>query len=593
MSSKEYISPDELFRQNLENAEADFEPAAWEHMQTLLDKDEAVRPVGFLFGFNLKNHKVKFIITMSTVLLLSGLAGWLHYANVENYHSGTARVSQTEKHISVNSSQTTNSGSEEIQISEKGKTGEKSVNPAKKSTAAFSSNSQKTSGREKQNGEKSVSGQSKERGSLQSELAGKAGNQSAENVRKPLSVVKNTMPVNGVQAGVSNFYTPSFKTPVRFATPLFPAPVVKTSPLYFSADSSVRKPFRKYYPYFDGFIGIHFTSQRPITLLPQDSNRQNAGFNVQFMSNDLLNTFPWGGYLGFDFGMQFYGRGQRTNVQLNTNSGDSGWTRLSTISFDFLARGHVEFATGKVIPYVTAFAGPRLYSTNQRVQSYLPLKETESGSSNNAYTTLSFMYGVGGGLRVRLSDVVSLDFRGEYMAGTPVNLVDLDKSTFNGLTYDLKKYKMNPEYLHLKFGVLFNLGSDENFDTHNQTVYRQPNYIYQNNETRQEYEYYDSSTGKWIALPMCPCNCDSTGKKIDPSLIRKKTTEGSGSYRNGSSYQSGWELSPPAVRGSSPSSGRVRRSGSSWPTPSAPSGSGKGSFPGIKPSSGGGIKIKS
>lgn len=575
MKDQEYISPDELFRNNLRDAEADFEPAAWDHMQKLLDGEDAVRPVGFLFGFNLKNNKHKLFIIMSSILILSGIAGLVHFMTGDGANLESKQTNNPEKTLVRKTSEGligANSSAKSAKISlnssaqkENAEDGTVRIN-AKSAVAAYSRPEKAGRKAAIANGTK-LSGIGAEK-----QLAEGGSNTFWSNI-----------PVAGHQVAAANNdgFVPGFKTPVRFKTLQPEVKDLSQTRLLFSADSVRKRLARNDYTFRDGFIGMHFTWQNPLAEELIDSTRQNAGFNIQFMSRNLMSQSPWGGYLGFDFGMQFYGRGKRTNVALNTVSGDSGWTRLSTISFDFFARGHLEFAAGKIVPYINGFAGPRLYSTNQRVESFLPLKETESGSTSNASVSMSMMYGLGAGLRFRLSDVVSLDFRGEYMAGTPVKMVDLDNSSFNGLTYNLKKFTANPEYYQLKFGVLFNIGDDETYQqtTNNQ---QQTQYIYRNVESPAQYEYYDSSSGKWMSIPMCPCNCDSTGKSIDPKLIRKKRSSQSINFDSNDS-DSDLDISIPGRR-------RNReRGGSSWP--SVPSGSGKGSFPGISP--GGGIKIKS
>ncbi len=351
-------------------------------------------------------------------------------------------------------------------------------------------------------------------------------------------------------------------------------PIAQKPAIKKSSDSTTRPVVKKSdYTFRDGFIGIHYTSQHALTPALKDSDRYNAGFNIQLMSRNLLPASPFGGYLGLDWGMQFYGKGNKTNVQLNTNNGDSGWTRLSTFSMDFFARGHIEYARYKLIPYVNFFAGPRFYSTNQKVQSYIPLANTESSDLINAATSMSFMTGAGAGLRWRISDVVSLDARFDWMSGSNAKIVDLDKSSFNGLSYNLVKKSVTPEYYQVKFGVLFNLGDDENYEpaTNTQTTYREPQYIF----TQPTYQYFDSSTNTWKELPMCPCNCDSTGKKISPTNIRRVTPKAPArEYKRTEDNETQPQNRPPAGSGSSPA-----------PT-------GKGSFPGIKPSGSGG-KIKS
>ena len=217
-----------------------------------------------------------------------------------------------------------------------------------------------------------------------------------------------------------------------------------------------------------------------------------------------------------------------------------------------------------------------------RATSYIPLANTESSDLINAATSMSFMIGAGAGLRWRISDVVSLDARFDWMSGSNVKIIDLDKSTFNGLSYKMVKKSVSPEYYQLKFGVLFNLGDDENYEPAKttQTTYREPQYIY----TQPTYQYFDSSSNTWKELPMCPCNCDSAGKKISPTKIRRVYPANIRSVSpTAPAQQEGGKSEIETQPRNRPSGG------SSTPTRS---GSSKGSFPGIKPAGSGG-KIKS
>lgn len=573
MKEEKDILPDELFRQNLDGFEVPYNPAAWDHMRTMLDGEKADKPVGFVILP--KNHKKKIIITMASITIVTGLlllAGT--FTSDYNRISGTPEKVSADKAASLPGQK--NEGlaamAERRQMKENGP--DRQGNPTPESSP------------ENKMARNTNTGQASDPTPMP-----------AAGVKPAIVVPQNNLYAVGAAGGlkqVSGFaatqqpVTPeSLAFGLRSSRPAWQKPALNNR-LWQNFYNPVF-PKGKSYAFQDGFIGIHFTWQEPITERLRDSNRQNAGFNLQFMSRNLSKVRPFGAYLGLDWGMQFYGHGPKTNVQLNTNAGDSGWTRLSTYSMDFLARGHFEYARFRVVPYVNAFAGPRLYSTNQRVSSYLPLKDNESTDHSNAATSFSFMYGAGAGLRVRISDVVSLDARMDWMTGTPVNMVDLDKSSFNGLNYSLSRYKVTPEYYQFRFGVLLNVGDDKSDDDHRQARdYTDPIPSYQP-QPSTIYEYYDSTSGKWLEIPMCPCTCDSSGRQIDPSRIRK-------SYRRtsiGPNYERGASpiIIPSTPSTPVPSSGRRRGSGIS---PSLPSGGGRGSFPGISPGGGGGgIKIKS
>ena len=535
MSHNKENNIDGLFRQGLLNEEQVFSQNAWEKMRRKLDEDDTIIvPVATT---NRKKKNKYTIMSIATIITASAL---LMLGQREEKLNTVSNIAETGKQASA-------------------------VKPAK------SADSEKVSEGRNAGGEFSAypypteqKGQIKQNQTVfqkaedepEAHTALGAGlTEDAAQIKGEKEEEKTAEPAKGVKSGLKK-----------------------------AADSTAKPAVKKSdYTFRDGFVGLHFTWQEALTPALQDSNRYNAGFNVQFMSRNLLKASPFGGYLGLDWGMQFYGKGNKTNVQLNTNNGDSGWTRLSTFSMDFFARGHLEYARHKLIPYVNFFAGPRFYSTNQKVQSYIPLANSESSDLINAATAVSFMTGVGAGMRWRISDAVSLDARFDWMNGSGTKLVDLDKSTFNGLNYNLVKRNVSPEYYQLKFGVLFNLGDDENYEPTRTTynTYREPQYIY----TQPTYQYFDSSSNTWKDLPMCPCNCDSTGKKISPNNIRR-TYPAPPVKQQGDSNR-GWEPQP-EIRGSG-SGTSPRQSGGSG---SSPIPTGKGAFPGIKPNGSGG-KIKS
>lgn len=570
MKEEKDILPDELFRQNLDGFEVPYNPAAWDHMRAMLDGEKADKPVGFVILP--KNHKKKIIIIMASITIVTGL---LLLAGT--FTTDHKRVSAVTEKVSADKP-TSMAGQNNEKIPAATDPGRKKENgPDRQEKSAPVSPSGNEMARNENGGGAS--------GHTPNLLAGvKPALVASQKNLYDASTAGGLKQVSGFAALQQPMTPESLAFGLRSSRPAWHKPALNNR-LWQNFYAPVF-PKGKSYAFRDGFIGIHFTWQEPITERLSDSNRQNAGFNLQFMSRNLSKVRPFGAYLGLDWGMQFYGHGPKTNVQLKTNAGDSGWTRLSTYSMDFMARGHFEYARFRVVPYVNAFAGPRLYSTNQRVSSYLPLKDNESTDHSNAATSLSFMYGAGAGLRVRISNVVSLDARMDWMTGTPVNMVDLDKSSFTGLNYNLSRYKVTPEYYQFRFGVLFNVGDDKSDDDHRQARdYTDPIPSYQP-EPSAVYEYYDSTSGKWLEIPMCPCTCDSAGRQIDPSRIRK-------SYRRtsiGPNYERG--ASPIIIPSTPvPSSGRRRGSGIS---PSLPSGGGRGSFPGISPGGGGGgIKIKS
>jgi hypothetical protein len=450
--------PDELFSEGFLSHETEFDPAAWERMERLLDKEDH-QPVLIVPEQNKQHHTNNLlIITIMTTLSIFSIATWMLFGAGTN--SGTAKIKAIQEPAAYHS------GTKDQQIH-----GGMIAPPTDHNST--------------KNG--LIKGFAQRPGSEPTYFSG-PGAVKGNSTKKYLKTQMTALDTD------SSGTPDPFKDSVRMVTTDGKTYRVLTRKIWVPDEYEyISLPKDKIIR--DFWIGMHFTSQKPFSK-DSVSPGQSAGFNIQFMSGNRIPNKFWGVYGGFDFGMQFYNRGKKSNVVLNNTSLDSGFTRLRTFSMDFLGRAHLEYARYALIPYVNLMAGPRLYSTAQTVQSYLQLKETESRTSNNAYTSASMMYGVGLGARLRLSPVISLDARYEFISGTPVKLVDLDKSTFNGLSYDLKINKLTPKAEQFKIGIIFDLSeSDYEKKVAKKGYYKE--YLYDS-------LYMDPKDSGKIYLP---CNC--------------------------------------------------------------------------------------
>lgn len=339
------------------------------------------------------------------------------------------------------------------------------------------------------------------------------------------------------------------------------------------------QPWEKYSVFRAPWVGIHFAMQNPISEELQDSGRQNAGFSIQIMSSNLLKNSDLGAYLGGEFGMQFLGRGPKSQVVINTVHQDSGYTRLNSMSMDFFMRGHLEYGRFFIKPYLNFMAGPRIYTTGQHTESYMKLTDYENSDQSNVHTSVSLMAGAAIGARVRIAPLVSLDARWEYMRGTAVNLVNLDKSEFNGLSYTLSKFNATPEYSQFKVGILFELSDNSPKEDKRYTQYNQSEMSSLSNTTTNI--YYDSTIKQFVE---CKCTCTKTplGSENNSSTDNAGKRSSSGTEVQ---FRTERDLDPSNDRKDSRVTPDISVGGS------GSSGSGKKAFPGIKPSSSP-VKIK-
>lgn len=505
--------PDDIFRSGFSQHEAAFDPAAWEHMQTLLDKEDDLKPV-ILIPENTgkkRKHLILLIITIMSILTLLTLASTL----LVNNHTAIASKKSVADPASIHQADNNafNDKTEESSALVTPKTiTNKTASKATVKKAVITTTS---------------SGSTKKQASTPSNLETETTN----------STVSDNEPIKPVKPSVDSFITATkngkmYKVLTR--TTWVP------EQYDWVADNSNKT-------ITDGFIGMHFTAQKD-----RGGDSSSAGFNFQIMSGNRIYSENWGLYGGFDWGMQFYEKGRKSNVALNNTRGDSGFSRLRSHSMDFLGRGHLEYAKYALIPYFNVMAGPRIYATNQQVESYVTLKETESGSSNNVHTSVSMLYGFGAGLRLRISPTISLDARYEWVNGSKVKRVDLNNSTFNGLSHDLKYYTSSPRQDQFKFGILIDLSEPD----YEKKIIKEGYYKVTTIDSLQ----IDPKDSNKVYLP---CNCDPCPKN---------------NSSNNDTYVYPRERE---YRQEDPSNERERNNSNSNSTGKS-SGS-KGEFPGIRP----------
>ena len=307
-------------------------------------------------------------------------------------------------------------------------------------------------------------------------------------------------------------------------------------------------------PIKDFWFGVHYATQNQFNT----SNDWRSGFNLQFMSGDISKKKEnaWAVYAGLDWGMMFYGRSSNTNVVINTVNEDSGYTRLRNNSTEFFYRMHFEYAKHRVVPYFNFNIGPRLYYTNQKVASYLNLTENESQTRHNADLNVSMMAGIGVGTRVKVAPRVSLDLRYELMYGTRTNQVDLENSSFNGLSYNLVRRSFNPNQQMVKFGVIIDFSEERREKKLVEGYYRTVTY---------DSLVVENTTDSTVIV--IPCDCNKKRSSVS-------TNSANADENNNKNCDEEEEENPSIIDTIIRSSGSGSSGGSS--------GGGKGSFPGIK-----------
>lgn len=522
MKDPKEILPDDAFK-SLQNWEADYDPQDWMDMEKLLDQEEE-KYIPFILPTKTKpKRKTKLIILLMTLLSMMGILSYFMLSTPQMSEKPISlKETVREKEIEIANNEIFYDNKEL-----KNKTLEiTDLKNQKESNLSFNS---KPSNNNNILGSKEIANSLSTSMNIKKELNLSEKNSVEENSQ--LEIIKKDLDKNKKAIQTTN--KPSSKetilenneqdTTLQNSKQIFQKNVYRKEWVPAEYEYIYQS---EYSPIQDFWIGMHFTGQREWSQELYNS----GGFNLQFMSGHAsrLKTKKIGIYGGLDFGVQFMGKSEKSNVELNTTTLDSGFTRLSNRAYDIFARFHAEYTGNFIVPYFTAFAGPRINATGQLVKSYTPLIDHERSSYNNAYTSASLNYGFGVGVRVQLNRTISLDARYEYMGATEAKLMDLNNAQFNGLSYSRNLSSLAQEYNFFKVGVIFNVST-----TRYETKVVKEGYY---RETVYDSLTLDSSDENIRYLPCkdLPCDQKTTKTKYKVEEVEENDSQSSG---NGSIYK--------------------------------------------------------
>ena len=176
-------------------------------------------------------------------------------------------------------------------------------------------------------------------------------------------------------------------------------------------------------------IGLHGKYFAPANEFADSNYNDGGGFSFEIHSNDLLRKTPLNNKIGLQLGgfLDFAFAGHRKfDIVLNTPNSDPGILKASNSHIGLLADARLLFnPNGKLIPYVSAFAGPRFFITSEEISAKGNLWGFEESTSNNIRTGSTFHYGFSLGAMYALTKGVYLDGRVWYSKGTATNWVYL------------------------------------------------------------------------------------------------------------------------------------------------------------------------
>ncbi|MBO6517979.1 MAG: hypothetical protein JJ975_15680 [Bacteroidia bacterium] len=478
MSENNHISPDEVFKTGLDGHEADFLQGDWDQMLDLLEED-AVHPVPFQTKtrkrntiFNLRNILLMSIFSILTagILYLTAPTGAPNKALAEArikpiklpYLATIPAETASTSPIVITPNQGTTTTSETTLESESGIAAltEKPSEPF----VMLSSNEQ-----------------------------GQTGNPIPAEPQITDPPKKNSKPKTGLLEKVETAVDTA-----KFYKAVTTRRWIDTTYKWVSV-----KPSRDIE---EGWIGLYYSNQQMEDAALWDSMgrlSENSGFNIQFMSGNLLPGENLAIYGGLDWGMQFFGRSDKDEVLINSVNEDRGVTFMRSHVNDVFVSGQMEWAQFPIIPYVTGSVGTRIFSTGQTTRALLESSEYESSSDNGLLTRAALATKIGVGARMKISPHVHLDFRYEMIQSRDLNVVDYSATSFNGLDYDLGITKTNLNSSQFRFGIVFDVHDEE------EKVVDKPGYW---KEETQEL-FMDPNDSNKIYVP-CPCKpCDENKRR--------------------------------------------------------------------------------
>ncbi|MFT5480396.1 MAG: hypothetical protein ACI9NN_001364, partial [Bacteroidia bacterium] len=273
----------------------------------------------------------------------------------------------------------------------------------------------------------------------------------------------------------------------------------------------------------DFWVGMYYTNQTlntPYVLEDSGSNRSEThGFNLQFMSGNAIDGEDVGIYFGLDWGMQFYGRSNKSEVLINTVNEDLGLSYLRTHSNDLQLKAHFEYARFRVIPYVNAGIGARILTTRQTINMLVTSNDYESTTDHHQYTNSGWMTSIGVGAKFRLTPRMHADFRYDVLNAPDIKAVSYSNSRFDGVQYQLEKQRIDLSSSQFRVGLVFDL-SEKNRERY---LYKEGYY----KETTQELLLDSNDESKMIV----PCDKDNS---------RVRYYEEDEDYRGGSYEKKQW-----------------------------------------------------
>lgn len=497
MKTNEHITPDELFQSGLKGHEAGFRPEDWEHMLTLLEEDTTplVPPVDKNHGkrknsiFNLRNILImSILITISSLVFLATTSEEPIINSTNLHHTNTAiefaidAESKEGETIKEDTYEEARAETTSSTVSQDGASSSTNMNKPEPVGDMPTS---------------SVASPSFLNPSLITNEALKGLTSSIEKKQNMLKSVgdeiESVMQSNGPDT--AQFYK-------------------RVTSRYWVDTTYVWKRHKNSRDIEDGWFGLYYSNQQLNDDMWDSLGRltENHGFNIQFMSGNILPGENLAIYGGLDWGMQFYGRSDKDEVVINSVNEDRGVTFMRSHVNDIFITGQMEWAQTRFIPYVTASAGTRIFTTGQTVKALAESTEYERSTEDGLFTRAAFATKLGMGARIKLTSVMHLDMKYEFIQSGKMKVVDYGATKFDGLEYQVSTQQMDLNAHQWRVGLVF----DVSYDEYKKEVDEPAHW-----EERTQELYLDPSDSSKIVIP-----CSDAPKENKKSGRTRKSTNG-------------------------------------------------------------------
>jgi hypothetical protein len=174
------------------------------------------------------------------------------------------------------------------------------------------------------------------------------------------------------------------------------------------------------------------------------------GFGFKLGGNLLKNNLPISFYTGLGFDYLYFGGKRITKsneVDVAINSNAYGW-------YPYI---DLELGTSWPITlFGTAYWGGRFFKTRQNI-SYLDVNNQSKTDTKNLESNVTQIYGIGGGLKLKVTNGIKIELRYQLNFGNVLNIVDPSSIQFDSFG-NLKSYqnKSDDTDLNMLFvGILF------------------------------------------------------------------------------------------------------------------------------------------